>query len=33
MNRRLPLAFALLKFVAGYFFISPQYELQRDEYL
>ncbi|GAA4035642.1 glycosyltransferase family 39 protein [Hymenobacter glaciei] len=33
MNRRLPLAFALLKFISGYFLISPQYELQRDEYL
>ncbi len=33
MNRRLPLAFALLKFVSGYFLISPQYDLQRDEYL
>ncbi|MFC6225767.1 glycosyltransferase family 39 protein [Hymenobacter artigasi] len=33
MNRRLPLAFALLKFVSGYFLISPQYDLHRDEYL
>ncbi|GAB3863811.1 glycosyltransferase family 39 protein [Hymenobacter segetis] len=33
MKRLLPLAFALLKFVSGYFLISPQYDLQRDEYL
>ena len=33
MNRRLPLAFALLKFVSGYFLISLQYDLHRDEYL
>ncbi|UOQ99481.1 glycosyltransferase family 39 protein [Hymenobacter sp. 5317J-9] len=33
MNRLLPLAFALAKFVSGYFLISPQYDLQRDEYL
>ncbi|MFD2718568.1 glycosyltransferase family 39 protein [Hymenobacter monticola] len=33
MKRLLPLAFALVKFVSGYFLISPQYELQRDEYL
>ena len=33
MNRRLPLAFALLKFISGYFLISPQYDLHRDEYL
>ncbi|MDB5267890.1 MAG: glycosyl transferase [Hymenobacter sp.] len=33
MNRRLPLAFALLKFVSGYFLTSPQYDLHRDEYL
>ena len=33
MNRRLPLAFALLKVVSGYFLISPQYDLHRDEYL
>ncbi|MBD2768603.1 glycosyltransferase family 39 protein [Hymenobacter sp. BT664] len=33
MKRFLPLAFALVKFVSGYFFISPAYDLQRDEYL
>jgi hypothetical protein len=33
MKHRLPLAFALLKFVSGYFLIHPVYELQRDEYL
>ncbi|MBD2720537.1 glycosyltransferase family 39 protein [Hymenobacter armeniacus] len=33
MNRLLPLAFALVKFVSGYFLLSPQYDLQRDEYL
>ena len=33
MKRFLPLAFALVKFVSGYFLISPAYELQRDEYL
>ncbi|MBF9237172.1 glycosyltransferase family 39 protein [Hymenobacter sp. BT683] len=33
MKHRLPLAFALLKFISGYFLISPAYELQRDEYL
>ncbi|OGX84535.1 hypothetical protein BEN47_16080 [Hymenobacter lapidarius] len=33
MKRFLPLAFALLKFVSGYFLISSAYELQRDEYL
>ncbi|SFP69586.1 glycosyltransferase family 39 protein [Hymenobacter arizonensis] len=33
MKRFLPLAFALLKFILGYFLISPAYELQRDEYL
>ncbi|MFC7668224.1 glycosyltransferase family 39 protein [Hymenobacter humi] len=33
MKRILPWAFALLKFVSGYFLISPVYELQRDEYL
>jgi hypothetical protein len=33
MKRLLPLAFALVKFVSGYLLISPQYELQRDEYL
>ncbi|MCI1186870.1 glycosyltransferase family 39 protein [Hymenobacter sp. DH14] len=33
MNRRLSLAFALLKFVSGYFLTSPQYDLHRDEYL
>ncbi|MDO3416718.1 glycosyltransferase family 39 protein [Hymenobacter sp. BT770] len=33
MKRLVPLLFALLKFVSGYFLISPTYELQRDEYL
>ena len=33
MKRFLPLAFALVKFVSGYFLISPAYELHRDEYL
>ena len=33
MKRLLPLAFALLRFVSGYFLISPAYDLHRDEYL
>ncbi|WP_051718737.1 glycosyltransferase family 39 protein [Hymenobacter sp. IS2118] len=33
MKRILPLAFAVLKFVSGFFLISAAYELQRDEYL
>jgi len=33
MKRFLPLAFALVKFVSGYFLVSPAYELHRDEYL
>ncbi len=33
MKRLLPFAFALVKFVSGYCLISPQYDLQRDEYL
>ncbi|MDO7848053.1 glycosyltransferase family 39 protein [Hymenobacter sp. M29] len=33
MKRLLPFAFALVKFVSGYLLISPQYDLQRDEYL
>ncbi|MBO2008178.1 glycosyltransferase family 39 protein [Hymenobacter negativus] len=33
MKRFLPLAFAVLKFVSGYFLISSAYDLQRDEYL
>ncbi|MDB5235487.1 MAG: hypothetical protein JWR44_2480, partial [Hymenobacter sp.] len=33
MKPMLPLAFALLKFVSGYWLISPAYDLQRDEYL
>ena len=33
MKRLLPLAFALVKFVSGYFLISSGYDLQRDEYL
>ena len=33
MKRLLPPAFAVVKFVSGYFLISPQYDLQRDEYL
>ena len=33
MKRLLPLAFALLKFAAGYLLVSPLYDLQRDEYL
>ena len=33
MKRLLPFAFALVKFVSGYFLISPAYDLQRDEYL
>ena len=33
MKRLLPLAFALLKFVSGYWLISPAYDLHRDEYL
>ncbi|HEX8327496.1 MAG TPA: glycosyltransferase family 39 protein [Hymenobacter sp.] len=33
MKRFLPLAFALVKFVSGYFLMSGAYELHRDEYL
>ena len=33
MKRLLPLAFALLKFVSGFFLNSPAYDLHRDEYL
>lgn len=33
MKRLLPLAFALVKFVSGYFLSSPAYDLHRDEYL